>query len=145
MVGSIHRNDSNRLLLALFGNYRLRAHSASRGEFFMEAGHTELVVVSVDGEGNSVQGLAAGRTIEALNMENSSTGPEQLIRDRLTTFGAFFEGFHVAIFTSRTVVDVVKRSSGQHSLTLFAGEAGDMINLIHSGAAGLIRSDLLAT
>lgn len=111
----------------------------------METGHTELVVVSVDGEGDPVQGFAAGRAIEALNMENSSTGPEQLIRDRLTTFGAFFEGFHVAIFTSRTIVDVVKRSSGQHSLTLFAGEAGDMINLIHGGTAGLVRGDLLAT
>lgn len=98
----------------------------------------------VDGERNAVQAFPADDAREAPRMVRLPGGPEDALEDRLLAHRALLQRVQVVLLAERLPLQRVERLALQVDLTLMASEAGDVINVLHGGAAGRFAHDAAA-
>lgn len=99
------------------------------------------LVGCVDGERNAIQALAAHDAGEALRVVRLAGGPEDALQDRLLTHGALLERVQVVLLAEGLAVDRVEGLALQVDLALAAGEALDVVDLVHGRAARVLAHD----
>lgn len=142
---AIHRDDADGLLLARLRHDGHVAHAAPGGKLFVEIFDAVNLVGGIDGERDSVERFATDYAGEALRMVRLTRGPENSLEDWLQTHGTLFQRIEVVFLAVGLSVEGVEGLTLQIDLTLLAGEASDVVDLVHCRAAVVFANYAVAT
>lgn len=141
----IQGNDSHRFFFARLGHNWLRAHATARGKLLMEVVDAVDPTGGVNGEGNAVQALAAHDTSEAGRMVGLASGAQDPVQDGLLTYATLLQCVQVVIFTVWLPLHSKEGLSSQFFHAHMAGEALDVIDLVHGSAATAFSKHFFST
>lgn len=145
MEAPVQGNNSHCLFFPWLWHNWLRANATARGKFLVEVVDAVNPTRGVHSEGNAVQALATHDAPEAGWVVGLACGTQDPVQDRLFTHAAFLQSVQVVIFTVWLPFHGKKGLSSQLFHAHMAGEALDVVDLVHGSAPTAFPQNFFTT
>lgn len=137
-------NHPHSLFFSRLGHDRLGAHAAAGCKFFVEVVDAMDPTRSIYGKGNAIKAFAAHDALEARRVVGLARGSQDPVQNRLLTHATLLQRVQVVIFTVWLPIHGKEGLPPEFFHADMAGEALDVVDLVHGSASTALSQHLFA-